>query len=1059
MRQHRKVFLLALLIALFLIPAAGKQVRAEQEGDWTFSVSDNTASITGYTGSAAEIEIPATVSGYAVTSIGGYAFDGNITVTSVVIPESVTKIGAGAFRNCSSLTSVTLPSRLEMIDNEAFAYSKVKSITIPDSVTTIGAYAFRGCTGLRTLALGAGINTWLTDWGENHAFDGCTLLSTVEIPEGVTSIGAYAFANCTLLLEVTLPESVTAVGDGAFDGCELLDTATVYGSIGNYAFRNNTSMKNLTIVNADKIGDNAFENNTALQNVTFPATLNSIGANAFVNCTKLKSIEIPDSVTFVGAYAFRYCTQLESVVLGAGIQEWGTDWDDSAAFQGCTKLAEVTIKEGVTYLPNYVFQGCTLLKEISIPATVTSIGTYAFQGDTDIETVTMTVGLQKIDEYAFQDCTSLKKADLPASLLSIGRSAFENTQVREAIIPDKVMFVGAYAYANCPALEKVYLGESIEEWGTDWGDNAAFVNDARLEEVEIADGVLSLGAVTFKNTGIRSVDIPITVTAIGYNCFEGCHQLENVNIQRGSIEPCAFLNCDSLSTLTLSRITSIGGSAFEGCKALTAVEIPDTVTTIGNFAFRGCVSLSDILIPESVTELGAYSFADCTGLLTATIGNNITTWGSDWGDNAVFANCTSLQYAVLEDGANSLGNLIFNGCSSLIAVQIPDSVVSMGGSVFQNTPESLKVYAGGDKVKKLIEETNQISPEIGSLTMPEYAGYTVTTSVEGEGILTPAGEVMKPEGSTQYFQVVPARGYMLESFTVNGQNWYENSYLLEKISAGAELHAVFVPDPAYVEEYPPLEGEEMPEETAPAEESQPAPEGESEAAPTETESAAEPMEGESESLAETVPAEETPAEPVPAEGEAPSGLIRYTSEDDGYGMTQMYLSGVLGGASPSFLSDDSTLPMGALLNLMYRVEGAPAVEAGELADLVPAGNWYSDACVWAAQQGLVTAGELSQIDPEAIITRGEVALLVYRYAAYKGFEVGPANADLSAYPDGDEPAGLVTEDNLDLATIFAWAMENGMDYGTDGTTLSIWEDALAGQVSRLMASFLTGSLQ
>ena len=1053
MRQQKTTILLAVLLFLFLLPVGARQAKADQDGDWTYNVKDDTASITGYTGSATDLVIPATVGGLKVTEVGDYAFDGNLTVSSVVFPETLTRIGYSAFRNCSSLTEVTFPETLLVIDNSAFEASKVKNVTIPDSVTTIGCYAFQNCTGLRTLKLGSGITNWNTDWGVNGAFRNCTLLSDVAIAKGTSSIGAYAFAGCTLLLEIELPETVTNVYEGAFDGCELLDTAIIFGSVGNYAFRNNTSMKDLYLENAVSIGDYAFENNTSLQEVELPETLNSLGLGSFSGCTKLKSITIPDTVTFVGAFCFQNCTQMETAILGSSISEWGTDWSENGAFRNCTKLKSVTIKEGVTSLPAIIFNGCTLLDTLDIPGSVTTIGDRAFQNDVDLKTVILHDGLQNIGEYAFQNCTSLEKADLPGTLLSIGRNAFENTVLREAIIPDKVNFIGCFAFANCPAIEKVYLGESVESWSTDWGENGAFMNDTRLTEVEIADGVLSIGSLAFQNTGVREVEIPITVTEIGNSAFRDCRSLWRVTVQRGVIGEGVFSGCEALSDVTLKRITSINNYAFENCISLSAVELPDTITNIGNYAFYGCQSLMEIVIPESVTTMGAYAFANCTGLLQAVIGNNITTWNTDWGQNALFSGDTALEYAILEDGANSLGSRTFENCISLKAVYLPDSVVDMAyGETFLGSSEGVVIYAGGSKIQSLIRDTCGVESTIGTFEMPSRESFIITVNASGNGTVSPAGSVEKWAGSKQLFVPIPDRGYMVESFAVNGTDCYDPIGVLEGISGNGEVNVTFAADPNYVDEYPPLEGQEEPvmPETEPAETEPAMPETE----PAETEPA----------MPETEPAETEPAMPEtePAETEpavADNGCVRYTSDDDGYNMTNMYISGVLSGASPVFLNENSNFSMGAMLNLLYRLEGAPAVEwAKVVSDTMEAGAWYGDAAAWAFANGILTDGEVVSITPENNISRGEAALLIYRYARSKGIPVGPMNNDLSRYSDGSEPAGLVTADDIDLSWLFAWAMENGLDFGTDGSAIDLWGDALAGQASRLLASFLTGSL-
>ena len=208
-----------------------------------------------------------------VTSIGFKAFFYCTSLTSITIPDSVTSIGDYAFRSCSSLVSVTIPDSVTSIGKYAFEDCKgLTSITIPDSVTSIGDYAFRSCSSLVSVTIPDGItsignyafgNTGIyndeSNWendvlyignylikakstlsGEyvvksgtkciaNYAFYGCSSLTSITIPDSVTSIGDYAFKYCSSLTSVTIPNSVTSIGNSAFYGCDRLKAAYYLG--------------------------------------------------------------------------------------------------------------------------------------------------------------------------------------------------------------------------------------------------------------------------------------------------------------------------------------------------------------------------------------------------------------------------------------------------------------------------------------------------------------------------------------------------------------------------------------------------------------------------------------------------------------------------------------------------------------------------------------------------------------------------------------------------------------------------------------------------------------
>jgi hypothetical protein len=176
-------------------------------------------------------------------------------------------------------------------------------------VTSIGDYAFQDCTSLTSMT----IPNSVTNIG-SHAFMGCTRLTNVTIGSSVTSIGGSAFRQCTSLTSVTIPNSVTNIGSNAFLGCTRLTNVTIGSSVtsmGVSAFQDCTSLTSVTIPNsATNIGINAFSGCTLLTNVTIGSSVTSIGDYAFYSCFSLTNVTIPNSVTSIGEDAFAYCSKL-----------------------------------------------------------------------------------------------------------------------------------------------------------------------------------------------------------------------------------------------------------------------------------------------------------------------------------------------------------------------------------------------------------------------------------------------------------------------------------------------------------------------------------------------------------------------------------------------------------------------------------------------------------------------------------------------------------------------------------------------------------------------------
>ena len=240
-----------------------------------FTVNATGETITGLTEAGktqTELVIPYKINGKKITTLWSGSdgssgppvsiLDGNSTITKVVIPKSVTTLGGAAFVGCLSLTSINIPDSVTSIGDDAFAYcTSLASINIPNSVTSIGDDAFGYCGSLASI----NIPNSVTSIG-GSAFDYCSSLTSINIPNSVTSIGSGAFVYCSSLASINIPNSVTSIDERAFEGCTNL---TIYCEQGSYAetfAKENGFNIVYTDINKDKLVGQKTENDGEIFN-------------------------------------------------------------------------------------------------------------------------------------------------------------------------------------------------------------------------------------------------------------------------------------------------------------------------------------------------------------------------------------------------------------------------------------------------------------------------------------------------------------------------------------------------------------------------------------------------------------------------------------------------------------------------------------------------------------------------------------------------------------------------------------------------------------------------
>lgn len=244
------------------------------------------------------------------------------------------------------------------------------------------------------------------------------IISRVEIPDSVISIGEGAFEFCSNLTSVVIPDSVTKMGNFAFNGCSNLQSVTLSASLkslGYHAFCNCTSLERIELPEGLESISDAFHGCHSLKSVTIPDSVTSMNG-AFGYCASLTNVIIPDSVTSM-SYAFSNCTSLTSVTIPRGVTTLYVTFSD------CKNLTSVTILNDAAFIDWYAFSGCVSLTNFSIPDRATKIGEFAFNGCTGLTSVTIPKSVKNIGKCAFSGCTNLTSVTISRQCV-VGDNAF-----------------------------------------------------------------------------------------------------------------------------------------------------------------------------------------------------------------------------------------------------------------------------------------------------------------------------------------------------------------------------------------------------------------------------------------------------------------------------------------------------------------------------------------------------------------------------------------------------------------------------------------------------------
>ena len=643
-------------------------------------------------------------SGYELLSVDTDAFANCTSIKTLDMPENLISIGQKAFSGCTSLTDINCGINLLGIDQDSFnGCTALININFNDKLIAIGGGSFQGCTSLKSVTnIPSSIEDWVvtdskTKKGKGFGdgiFSGCSSLEICELPPSLTRIPQNTFYGCSKLTTVTgdfnnSGDNFTIIDSSAFEKCTSLSKVLLKNveTVDASAFAGCTKLEKVDLPSAKYIGGNVAGTPTN-EKATIDTKNKTVSGNGgtFSGCTSLTHVNIPVS-EFILQNSFKGCSALTSFVAGncevvgnnaldgcSSIEEiklisnrYGNadptskNTSDGFVFQNCSAAKKITIKSGyMTKTPNGLFNGCSSL--VSIDGDLTNIAI--------------------VSPKTFAGCSSLEELNLPA-----------------------VRILESNAFANCSAIKKISDSSNALN-AEDYGESA-FLNCSELK-IEIGGTISTIGANSFKNSGIQKVNIEGMqggTVVIGDNAFANCENLTEAKIlsdsaAKFSIGSGVFANCPNLKTATydgkiitssmfkscpslekvITNSTTIKANAFEGDTALVVLEdmsspgnsiIADEINTA---AFKDCESLNTIPADAHTNIIGSNNFSNCGSLKAIAVGKLTS---------GIFSGCTSLSDITLVD-ITTIPSSAFAGCTALQDMDFTN-ITAIGQNAFSKS--------------------------------------------------------------------------------------------------------------------------------------------------------------------------------------------------------------------------------------------------------------------------------------------------------------------------------------------------------------------------------------
>ena len=697
------------------------------------------------------------------------------------------------------IPSYIMDNTVREISRNAFtadsAWDDNTSVQLPDTLLRIEDYAFKGCIWLKEINIpGASeVSSGVTYIGR-QAFQGCTTLTEVELPDSVTNLGKEAFLMCTNLKHITLSNSMTKISEAAFSGCGKLEYIVLPESV-------------------TEIEEKAFEDCAQLEYVVLPFSMRNgvINFTAFDGCTNLAALFTPtaDAVTDDEGDAKDVkaaVSEQDAKAYKLRLAVYNNNKEVFKLFDGTTSDPRSTLEEVLVMPEGFtlrldpphlecfnIHNQCILCGDmggycgVDAQWKLDSAGTLTIWGTGEIDhdnpiyygtwdnfrnnIVRLEIGegitvidddafrscrlisaklpstLEEIGSYAFSDCIALMAIEIPNSVINIGEGAFEgDLTLKSAVLPNSISRLNSNTFKNCISLSTVKLPE-----------------DLRYVETGVFSGCTSL----------TMIELPINTTRVSEEAFKDCVNL----IYIVAPDRCSYtFNGDEFVNATYFKyaavagsdgvkityarpgrnihelivpeeiagrpVVAIGDNAFapeysnyaatydDGDTGLVSVTLPVTVTSVGDSAFKGRTDIRRIIFEGRVETIGNSAFENCTALEEAALPDSVKSIG-----NRAFYNCMSLRTIPLYEGLEKIGSQAFEGCNfDRSVIIVPSTVAEMGAKAFGSVSNTAVIAIS----EELAKNYDYSKDNCGYLVyrVKEDGTKSVMKAKLGEGMIT-----------------------------------------------------------------------------------------------------------------------------------------------------------------------------------------------------------------------------------------------------------------------------------------------------------------------------------